>query len=104
MIGQILFKKLCTNVTDTFPNINVLLKIACTLPVTICENERANSQIKLLKTYLRSTMSEDRLSSLAMMKIHRKKVKELDLDILVQQFANMHPRRMLLPCVLSDDV
>ena len=39
---------------DTFPNIAVLLTMACTLPVTTCETERANSQLKLLKTYLRS--------------------------------------------------
>ena len=30
----------------------VLLCIACTLPVTVCENERSNSHIKILKTYL----------------------------------------------------
>ena len=44
---------------DCFPNIKVLLSIACTLPVTVCENERSNSQMKLLKTYLRTTMSEE---------------------------------------------
>ena len=36
---------------DAFPNMNALLTIGCTLPVTTCENERANSQLKLLKTY-----------------------------------------------------
>ncbi len=87
---------------DSFPNIRVLLLIACTLPVTVCENERSNSQIKLLKTYLRSTMNEDRMSALAIMKIHRQKAKELDLNCLVHDFANRHPRRMLLPCVLPD--
>ncbi len=28
---------------DFFPNIHVFLRIACTIPVTSCENERANS-------------------------------------------------------------
>lgn len=79
---------------DSFPNIKVLLTIACTLPVTVCENERSNSQIKLLKNYLRSTMSEERLSGLAMMKIHRNK--QLNMDSLVHLFALQHPRRMLL--------
>ena len=49
---------------DSFPNIRILLAIACTLPITTCENKRSNSQLKLLKSYLRSTMSEERLSEL----------------------------------------
>ena len=55
---------------------------------------RANSQLKLLKTYIRSTMSEERLSALANIKIHRRMVAELDLNELVVTFANKHPRRM----------
>ena len=87
---------------DDYPNIFVLLVIACTLPVTTCETERSNSQLKLLKTYLRSTMTEERLSSLAVIKIHREMVADLDFDKLVVEIANRHPRRMALPCVLSD--
>ena len=87
---------------DAFPNIYVPLVIACTLPVTPCETERCNSQLKLLKTYLRSTMTEQRLSDLAMIKVHRNIVSELDFDKLVIKFANKHPRRMSLPCILSD--
>ncbi len=41
---------------DFFPNIHVFLRIACTIPVTSCENERANSVLKNLKTFLRNTM------------------------------------------------
>ena len=87
---------------DDFPNICILLVIACTLPVTTCETERSNSQLKLLKTYLRSTMTEERLSALALIKVHRRMVADLDFDHLVVEFANKHPRRMALPCVLSD--
>ena len=68
---------------DDYPNIFVLLLIACTLPVTTCETERSNSQLKLLKTYLRSSMTEKRLSSLALIKIHRDMVANLDFDKLV---------------------
>ena len=87
---------------DAYPNIFVLLSIACTLPVTTCETERSNSQLKLLKTYLRSTMSEERLSSLAIIKIHRRMVDGFDYDKLVLKFAHKHPRRLSMPCVLSE--
>ena len=42
-------------------------------------------------------MTEQQLSGLAIMQIHRKKIEELDLDKLVATFANKHPRRILLP-------
>ena len=84
---------------DAFPKLYVLLVVACTLPVTTCETEGCNSQLKLLKTYLRSTMTEQRLFALAMIKVHHRIVEELDFDKLVVDFANQHPRRMTLPCV-----
>ena len=53
---------------DSFPNIHTLLRIACTIPVSSAENERCNSVLKVIKTPMRSTMTNDRLSSLALMK------------------------------------
>ena len=93
-IDQHHYKMHCNKCDDFFPNIHVFcLRIACTLPVTACETERANGQLKLLRTYLRSTMPEERLSALAIMKIHREKV---NLHFLVTDFANQHPRRMYI--------
>ena len=36
---------------EIFPNIHLLLRIACTIPVTSADNER----LKLVKGYLRTT-------------------------------------------------
>ena len=52
--------------------------------------------------YLRTTMTEKRLSSLAMIKIHRDIVADLDFDKLIVNFANKHPKRMALPCIFSE--
>ena len=92
----------------TFPNIRVLLHLALTIPVTSCESERSLSQLKLLKTYRRSTMSVDRLSRLALMKINRLRCEKLQksqsqLSKLVEEFGKLHPRRMKLPFVLEDN-
>ena len=46
-----------------FPNISMLLKIACTLPVTSCECERSASTLRRLNTFMRASMKQDRLSS-----------------------------------------
>ena len=59
------------------PNIHQLLTIALTLPITSCESERSFSQLKLIKTSRRSTMSSERLSGLALMKINRERCQQL---------------------------
>ena len=56
---------------DFYPNINILLHLFATLPVTSASAERSFSCLKRLKTHLRNTMGEDRLSGLAMMEINR---------------------------------
>lgn len=80
-----------------FPNIFVLLKIACTLPVTSCECERSFSTIRRLHTYIRASMGQERLSSLALMTIHYDD--EIDVDEVVRLFAQHHPRKMQLDSV-----
>ena len=54
-----------------FPNIFTLIKIGCILPVTSAECERSFSAMRRLRTWLRSTMKSDHLSSLAIMIIYR---------------------------------
>ena len=70
------------------------MRIACTIPVTSADNERANSTLKLVKGYLRTTMTTERLSGLALMNIHHSK--PMDYDTIVQKFSEQQPRRMLL--------
>jgi len=44
--------------SEIYPNINLLLKILCTLPVSTTTPERMFSALKRVKTYLRNTMCE----------------------------------------------
>ena len=62
-----------------YPNLNALWTLALTLPITSCDSERSFSQLNLIKTARRSTMTEleSRLSSLALMKINRERCNEL---------------------------
>ena len=84
-----------------YPNIKTILRICGCFPVTSCECERSISILRLLKTYLRSTMGQEGLSGLALMYIHR----NLDVDIknICKEFARRKPRRMVLPDILTDD-
>ncbi|XP_025205786.1 52 kDa repressor of the inhibitor of the protein kinase-like [Melanaphis sacchari] len=54
-----------------YPNIFLLLKILCTLPVSTTSPERMFSTLKRVKTYLRNTMGQERLNGLAMLSVHR---------------------------------
>ena len=53
-----------------YPNIPECLKIFATLPVTTCERERNVSTLRRLKSYLRSTMPQTRLTGLVFLHIH----------------------------------
>ena len=55
---------------EHFPTIWKLFEIAAVLPVTSAEAERSFSIVRQIKSYLRSTMGEERLTALALMKIH----------------------------------
>ena len=65
--------------SEFFPNIHTLIRILCTLPITLtsAECERSFRTLRRLKTYLRSTMSSERESGLALMNInyHRQRHK-----------------------------
>ena len=79
---------------DFFPNIRKLLEIACTLPVSSAECERSVSRLRYLKTYLRSTTTEDRLNGLAMLYVHRDI--PCPIQTVVDEFARAQPRRLEL--------
>jgi len=52
--------------TEIFPNIKKILQLFASLPVTSATPKRTFSVLKRLKTYLRATMNEERLNSLAL--------------------------------------
>ena len=81
---------------DGFPEVYSLIKVAMTIPVTSATAERSFSVLKRTKTYLRSTMVQERLTHLAVLSIERELSKNLDLDSVVDRFRDMHPRRLQL--------
>ena len=53
-----------------YHNIRVILQLACILPVTSCECERSTSTMHRLHTYVRTSMTQEILSSSALLHIH----------------------------------
>jgi hypothetical protein len=71
------------NMEDLYPNIWVSLRILLTMPVSVASGERSFSKLKLIKTYLRSSMSKERLNSLATHSIENAIAQNLDFSELV---------------------
>ena len=72
---------------------NTKYRIFFTMPVTMASAERSFSKLKLLKNYLRSTMSQERLNGLATLCIQKNLLDEIDIDIVVSDFISQNVRR-----------
>jgi hypothetical protein len=68
-----------------YPSIDTIMRVLLTMPVASATAERSLSVLKRLKTYIRSTMRNDRLSVLGLMHIHRDFAVNLDkaMDVFV---------------------
>ncbi|XP_058783742.1 uncharacterized protein LOC131658470 [Vicia villosa] len=81
---------------DCFPNTVIAYRILLTIPVTVASAERSFSKLKLLKTYLRSTMSQERLNGLATIAVENDILETIKYEDLVDEFASKSVRRMTL--------
>ena len=73
-----------------FENISIMLRILATMPFSSCECERSFSSMKRLKTYIRSTMTADRLNGLALMHVHQNIAP--DIEKVIDMFASDNRR------------
>ena len=64
-----------------------------TVTVTVATAERSFSKLKLIQNFLRSSMSRERLSGLALLSIKNERAKNLDFRKVLQQFASAKARR-----------
>ncbi|XP_076053711.1 zinc finger MYM-type protein 1-like [Oratosquilla oratoria] len=79
---------------DSVPNVMIALRILLTLPVSVASGERSFSKLKLIKTYLRSTMLQQRFDGLATISIENEEASNLDLAKLVEKFARLKARKV----------
>ena len=55
--------------------------------------KRSFSKLKLIKTYLRNTIQDDRLSGLAVLSIENAEARKLDVSKIIDDFASRKARR-----------
>ncbi|XP_065642815.1 uncharacterized protein LOC136074425 [Hydra vulgaris] len=78
---------------ELFPNVCISLRIL-TLPVTVSTGERSFSKLKLIKSYLQSTMGQERLNDLSIISIENIFVESVDIDTLRLNFAKSKVRHV----------
>jgi len=65
-----------------------------TIPVSVASAERSFSKLKLKKSYLRSTMSQQRLNGLVLLSIEKDFLNETNYDNLIYNFASQKARKI----------
>ncbi|XP_047103755.1 uncharacterized protein LOC124722654 [Schistocerca piceifrons] len=81
------------------PNVNTALRIPLTLSVTVASRKRSFSKLKLIKTYLRSTMNKIHLNDLATISIENELVEDLHYTDHVKEFAEAKARKFDLSSI-----
>ncbi|XP_068423358.1 zinc finger MYM-type protein 1-like [Clinocottus analis] len=83
------------NLSEVFSETQTLLKIVITTPMTTAETERCFSTLKRVQTFLRNTMTQERLNALAMLSLEKRLVMDMtDFNQrVIEKFANLKERR-----------
>ena len=81
---------------EAFPNLVKLIRIAMTIAVSTAQCERTFSTLKLVKSYLRSTMGETRLTDLAVLSIEKELSCNINFDEVVTEFAGVDKNRRII--------
>jgi hypothetical protein len=78
----------------SFPNAYIAYRIMLTILVIVASAERSFSKLKLIKSYLRSTISQQRLNRLALLSIEKEMLNEIDYDNLISDFASQKAQKI----------
>ena len=87
------FEDATAAVRSHFNEVILVLKLILVLPATNATSERSFSAMKRIKSYLRSTMGQERLNNLMVLHVHKELVDKIELSEIGNDFINKCPRR-----------
>ena len=79
---------------ESFPNACIAFRILLTILVIVASTERSFLKLKLIKSYLRSTISQERLSRLAILSIKNEMLAEHECTNLISNFVSQKARKI----------
>ena len=77
-----------------YSEVCVLVRLILVMPATNAVSERSFSSMKRLKSYLRSTMNQNRLNHVMILHLNKEKVDNLDLDTIGNEFVEGNEHRL----------
>ena len=89
-------KYLSDSSDDLCPNLKTAIQVLLSIECSVAGCERCHSKLRLIKTYLRSTMTQRRFQDLALLSIEKERTRDLDFSDLVEQFVRKKMRKMFL--------
>ena len=81
------------DISSLFSEILTACIIFLSLPVSVASAERSFSKLKLIKNYLRNSISQERLTNISILNIERARTDELNIDHIIDTFANQKARK-----------
>ena len=79
--------------SSMFSEVDQLVRIYLTVPVTTATGERSLSAVRCIKTYLRSTMSQQHFNNIMLLNVHKDLTDGLDLPTIARQFMDANEGR-----------
>nr|CAH7721191.1 unnamed protein product [Callosobruchus chinensis] len=70
----------------------ICYRIFLSIPISLASCERSFSKLSLIKSYLRSSMGQERLSGLASIPIECLMIKNVNFEEIIEAFANAKAR------------
>ena len=94
-VSEMLVRMHENDLFDMFPEFSTVVHILTVIPATSCSAERSFSALRRLKTYLRSTMGQQRVSNIALINIemtYAYSVVNNDMDSIIDIFGRGNGR------------
>ena len=73
---------------DLISQVNKLVMLLLVMPATNAQSERSFSAVQRIKTYLCSTMTQQRLNHMMMLHVHKSHTDDLDLVAVAKEFID----------------
>lgn len=81
---------------SVFLNLRIAIQMMLTIAVSIASCERSSSKLKLIFSYLRASMGQDRFCDLALLSVEREETEKTDFEHIINQFASVKARKVQL--------
>lgn len=89
----VILKGMSPELRGEYSEVEKLVRLLLVSPASSTEAERSFSALRRLKTFLRNTMTQQRLNSLAVCHVHQELLDSIDVAALMQEFVSRNDAR-----------